>query len=63
MAFVENAIQETIQQIKLSQKAEDVNEIYYPGEQSLKTRKENLEMGIPVDNGVWAKVKELAQKA
>lgn len=63
VAFVENAIQETIQQIKLSQKAEDVNEIYYPGEQSLKTRKENLEMGIPVDNGVWAKVKELAQKA
>ena len=62
-AFVENAIQETIQQIKLSQKAEGINEIYYPGEQSLKTRKENLEMGIPVDDGVWVKVRELAQKA
>jgi 3-dehydro-L-gulonate 2-dehydrogenase len=60
--FVENAINETIQQIKLSQKAEGVNEIYYPGEQSLKTRKENIEMGIPVDDGVWVKVKELAGK-
>jgi len=62
-AFVENVIQETIQQIKTSEKAEGVNQIYYPGEQSLKTRKENLEIGIPVDDGVWAKVKELAQKA
>lgn len=60
--FVENTINETIKQIKLSQKAEGVNEIYYPGEQSLKTRKENLEMGIPVDDGVWVKVKELAGK-
>ncbi len=61
-AFVENAIQETIQQIKQSQKVEGVNEIYYPGEQSLKTRKENLEMGIPVDEGVWKKVVELAKE-
>lgn len=61
-AFIENAIQETIQQIKTSEKAEGVNEIYYPGEQSLKTRKENLEMGILVDDSVWAKVKVLARK-
>lgn len=60
-SFVENAIQQTIQQIKLSQNAEGVNEIYYPGEQSLKTREENRRLGIPVDDGIWAKVLELAK--
>jgi 3-dehydro-L-gulonate 2-dehydrogenase len=59
--FVERAIEETIQQIKSSQLAEGINEIYYPGEQSLKTRMENMELGIPVDDGIWAKVKELAR--
>ena len=59
--FVEQAVNETIRQIKSSQLAEDINEVYYPGEQSLKTRIKNLELGIPVDDGVWAKVKELAK--
>jgi len=27
----------------------------------LKTRYENMELGIPVDDGVWARVKELAK--
>lgn len=59
-SFVENAIQQTILQLKSSEKAEDSSEIYYPGEQSLKTRMKNLELGIPVDDGVWANVKALA---
>jgi len=58
--FVEQAIASTIQQIKSSQLAEGVDEIYYPGEQSLKTRTENMELGIPVDDGIWANVKKLA---
>jgi 3-dehydro-L-gulonate 2-dehydrogenase len=59
--FVEQVVNETIQQIRSSQLAEGVNEAYYPGEQSLKTRIENLKLGIPVDDGVWEKVKELAK--
>lgn len=59
--FVNKAIADTIQQIKSSQMAEAVNEIYYPGEQSLKTRTENMELGIPADDGIWTKVKELAK--
>ena len=59
--FVENAINETIDQIKNSVPAKENSEIYYPGEQSLRTRKENMELGIPVDPGVWEKVKELAK--
>lgn len=59
--FIEKAIEETIDQLKASQRAEGVDQIYYPGEQSLKTRKENLKIGIPVDDGIWAKVQELAK--
>lgn len=58
--FVDQAINETVNQIKTSEVAEGTNEIFYPGEQSLKTRQKNMEMGIPVDDGIWAKVKELA---
>ena len=59
--FVEQAIADTILQIKSSQMTKAVNEIYYPGEQSLKARAENMELGIPVDEGIWSKVKELAK--
>ena len=58
--FVNQAIEETLQQLKSSVPAKEGGEIFYPGENSLKTRKENLELGIPVDDGVWARVKELA---
>ena len=58
--FIDQALGETIEQLKGSVPAKENGEIYYPGEQSLKTRKENDELGIPVDDGVWAKVKELA---
>ncbi len=58
--FIDKVIEETIQQIKSSEPATENGEIYYPGEKSLRTRKENMEQGIPVDDGVWAKVKELA---
>jgi 3-dehydro-L-gulonate 2-dehydrogenase len=59
--FIDHALEQTIRQIKGSTPANDDGEIFYPGEQSLKTRSENMELGIPVDDGVWAKVKELAK--
>ena len=58
--FIEQALHETIEQLKSSVPATENGEIFYPGEQSLKTRHENMESGIPVDDGIWAKVKELA---
>jgi 3-dehydro-L-gulonate 2-dehydrogenase len=60
--FIDNILEETIQQIKSSEPAEGNNEIFYPGEKSLKTRNENMKLGIPVDDGVWEKVKNLAKK-
>lgn len=59
--FIDKVLAETIGQLKSSTPVKENGEIYYPGENSLKTRKENMELGIPVDDGVWAKVKELAK--
>ena len=60
--FVSQAIEETLRQLKSSVPSKEGGEIYYPGENSLKTRYENMEQGIPVDDGVWARVKELASE-
>ena len=60
--FIDQALQETIEQLKSSVPANENGEIFYPGEQSLKTRNENIELGIPVDDEIWANVKELANK-
>jgi 3-dehydro-L-gulonate 2-dehydrogenase len=58
--FVDNILNETIGQLKSSVPANENENIYYPGEQSLKTRKENMSLGIPVDADIWARVKALA---
>ncbi|BBE19582.1 3-dehydro-L-gulonate 2-dehydrogenase [Aquipluma nitroreducens] len=59
--FIDQALNETIEQLKSSVPANENAEIFYPGEQSLKTRLENMELGIPVDDGIWANVKALAK--
>ncbi|MEO5682662.1 MAG: 3-dehydro-L-gulonate 2-dehydrogenase [Chitinophagaceae bacterium] len=58
--FIDKVLGETITQLKSSVPAKDKGEIYYPGENSLRTRQENTALGIPVDDGVWATVKKLA---
>jgi 3-dehydro-L-gulonate 2-dehydrogenase len=59
---IEKALEETIAHIKAAVPAKENGIMYYPGEQSTKTRKENMEQGIPVDEPVWEKVKELSIK-
>jgi len=61
--FIDQALYETIEQLKSSEPASENGEIFYPGEQSLKTRHENMELGIPVDDEIWARVKELADQS
>ncbi|MEN9686987.1 MAG: 1-piperideine-2-carboxylate/1-pyrroline-2-carboxylate reductase [Bacteroidota bacterium] len=60
--FIEQTINETIEQIKASILVDADSEIQYPGEQSLRKRKANKQLGIPVDEKVWERVKELAQE-
>ncbi len=59
--FIDQVINETISQVKSSVPANENGEIFYPGEQSLKKRKENLEAGIPADVDIWNRVKALAE--
>ena len=61
--FIDQTLHETVEQLKSSVPATENGEIFYPGEQSLKTRHENMELGIPVDDGIWSKVKELANQS
>ncbi len=58
--FIDHALNETIAQIKSSVPAKENGEVLFPGENSERTRNENMKLGIPVDDKVWAKVKELA---
>lgn len=60
--FIDNIVEETIQQIKSSEPASENRKIFYPGEQSLARRRESSQLGIPVDDNVWAAVKALAGK-
>lgn len=58
--FIDNVFQQTIHQIKSSVPDEHATQVFYPGERTMLTRKENLEIGIPVDDGIWHEVKRLA---
>ena len=58
--FIDKVLNETVLQLKSSVPVKENGEVFYPGENSLKTRQENMQLGIPVDDGVWATVKKLA---
>jgi 3-dehydro-L-gulonate 2-dehydrogenase len=57
--FVESTVNETVEQVKDTQPAIAGDEVFYPGEIAMKLRNENLELGIPVDEGVWEEVLNL----
>jgi 3-dehydro-L-gulonate 2-dehydrogenase len=58
--FINQILEETILQVKSSEPSIENGNIYYPGEQSLKTRLENIKFGIPVDDDIWAEVQKLS---
>ncbi|HEY8805285.1 MAG TPA: 3-dehydro-L-gulonate 2-dehydrogenase [Clostridium sp.] len=57
--FLSKAVNEVLDDIKLSEKVKENSEIFYPGERTLNTRNENLEKGILVDEGIWSKIKAM----
>jgi 3-dehydro-L-gulonate 2-dehydrogenase len=59
-AFIDSMLNDTIAQLRSAVPVKENGGIFYPGENSMRTRQENMELGIPVDDAVWAKVKELA---
>jgi 3-dehydro-L-gulonate 2-dehydrogenase len=54
-------LEATIAQLHNAQPTEPGGQIQYPGERSLRTRKENQAMGVPVHEAVWERVKGLAK--
>lgn len=49
-------IELTLADMKTSTPVEPGREVYFPGENMMRTRTENLEQGIPVDEEIWKQV-------
>ena len=58
--FVDQALKQTIDQLRQASPVGEGGEILYPGERSLRNRRENLIKGVPVHDAVWEKVKKFA---
>ena len=52
-------VEQILGDVKQSQPAEEGGQVFYPGEQSMLRREQNLELGIPVEADIWNKVLEL----
>ena len=52
-------IDETLCDKKTSLPVSEDHPVYYPGENMMRVRKENMELGIPVDEGIWQKVLDM----
>jgi 3-dehydro-L-gulonate 2-dehydrogenase len=60
--FTEQVADGVVDSVHGSTIAEDSTEVLYPGESALRTRNEQLEKGISVDDGVWKEVLALAAR-
>ena len=56
IALTDQIVSELVEDIKSSIPISQDQEVFYPGEIELRTRKENLEKGIPVIEEVWNKI-------
>ena len=57
--IAETLLDEAVEHLKTSEPVAEDGKVTYPGERTFKTRKENIEKGIPVDDGVWNEVLDL----
>lgn len=57
--FTENIIKTVVEDVAASIPAEEGKAVRYPGQNSLKTRRENMENGIPVIDSVWEQIMAL----
>jgi 3-dehydro-L-gulonate 2-dehydrogenase len=57
--YTEKIADGIVDYVNASEPASASGQVYYPGENSLKTRIQNREQGIPVDDSVWEEVLSL----
>jgi 3-dehydro-L-gulonate 2-dehydrogenase len=58
--FLNSMTDGVVNYLKNAPLAENSKEVRYPGEMDLRTRKDHLQNGVVVDDGVWAEVLALA---
>jgi 3-dehydro-L-gulonate 2-dehydrogenase len=56
---IDASINQIIEDLHKSVPVDSLAEVRYPGENVLRTRKENLEHGIPVSSAAWQKIKNM----
>lgn len=56
---LEKMIEDILEYYKSAEPIEENGNIVYPGERLLRTKLENLELGIPVDENVWREINSL----
>ena len=52
-------LRETLKDMQTSTPVEEGRSVYYPGQNMMRLRRENMEKGIPVEDSVWEGVKKL----
>lgn len=57
--YLKSAVEEVLENLHASERVDPNQSVLYPGENSLAIRNTNLANGIPVDDGVWAKIQAL----
>jgi 3-dehydro-L-gulonate 2-dehydrogenase len=58
-AFLEQAVNEVLADVKESVRVDEKRAVRYPGESVIKIRAEHLKNGIPVEESIWGKIKAL----
>jgi len=54
---------EVVASLHHSRPADEGKTVRYPGENTLRLREENLRMGLPIDEGVWAEISAMQSGA
>lgn len=55
----EQVVNGIVEDVHSSAPAEGTGRALFPGERMMRTREENLRLGVPVEPGIWQKVKEM----
>jgi 3-dehydro-L-gulonate 2-dehydrogenase len=58
--YINDYAEKLVKSLKSIPDKDTIHEVLYPGEGSLKRRKDNLKNGIPVDQKIWEKIEKLA---
>ncbi len=56
-AFLAQAVEEVLADLEASERVDETQAVRFPGEKGPRLRKQNLAEGIPVDDGVWARIR------